>query len=164
MIGVECIPGSLLQCCTWWRHQMETFPASLAFVRGIQRFPSQRPVTRGFDVFFDLRLFKRLSKQSWGWWFETSSSSLWRHCNDIPMNIVLYLTLGKFLMLINYFWIHYNDVTMSVMASHITSLTIVYSTVYLGADQRKHQSYASLTFVRGIHRWPVNSTHKEPVT
>ena len=53
---------------------------------------------------------------------------------------------------------------MSVMASQITSLTIVYATVYSGADQRKHQSSASLAFVRGIHRWPVNSRHKGPVT
>ena len=45
-------------------------------------FPAQRPVTRSFDVFFDLRLNKRLSKQSWGWWFESPSWSLWRHCND----------------------------------------------------------------------------------
>ena len=44
-------------------------------------FPSQRPVMRSFDVFFDLRLNKPLGKQSWGWWFETSSRSLWRHCN-----------------------------------------------------------------------------------
>ena len=42
-------------------------------------FPTQRPVTRSFGVFFDLRLNKRLSKHSWGWWFETPSSSLWRH-------------------------------------------------------------------------------------
>ena len=48
---------------------------------GPGEFPTQRPVTRSFDVFFDLRLNKRLSKQPWGWWFETLSSSLWRHCN-----------------------------------------------------------------------------------
>ena len=53
---------------------------------------------------------------------------------------------------------------MGTMASQITSLTIVYSTVYSGTDQRKHQSSASLAFVRGIHRWPVNSPHKGPVT
>ena len=53
---------------------------------------------------------------------------------------------------------------MDAMASQITSLTIVYSLVYSGADQRKHQSSASLAFVRGIHRWPVNSPHKGPVT
>ena len=55
---------------------------------------------------------------------------------------------------------HYNDVTMSTMASQITNLTIVYSTVYSGADQRKHQSSVSLAFVRGIHRSTVNSPHK----
>ena len=59
---------------------------------------------------------------------------------------------------------YYGDVIMSAMASQITSLTIVYSTVYSDADQRKHQSSASLTFVRGIHRGPVNSPHKWPVT
>ena len=53
---------------------------------------------------------------------------------------------------------------MGVIASHITSLTIVYSTVYSYADQRKHQSSASLAFVQGIHRGPVNSPHKWPVT
>ena len=59
---------------------------------------------------------------------------------------------------------HYNDIIMGAIASKITSLTIVYSTVYSGADQRKHQSSASLAFVRGIHRRPVNSPHKWPVT
>ena len=49
-------------------------------------------------------------------------------------------------------------------ASQITSITIIYSTVYIGADQRKHQSFASLALVREIHRWPVNSPHKRPVT
>ena len=57
-----------------------------------------------------------------------------------------------------------SDGIMGTMASQITSLTIVYSTVYLGTDQRKHQSSASLAFVLGIHRWPVNSPHKGPVT
>ena len=61
------------------------------------------------------------------------------------------------------FW-HYNDVIMGAIASQITSLTIVFSTVYLDTDQRKHQSSASLAFVRGIHRRPVNSPHKWPVT
>ena len=60
--------------------------------------------------------------------------------------------------------LHYNDVIMSAMASQITSLTIVYSPAYSGADQRKHQSSASLGFLQGIHRWPVNSPHKGPVT
>ena len=59
---------------------------------------------------------------------------------------------------------HYSDVTMGMMASQITSFTIVYSTVFSGADQRKHQSSALLAFVRGIHRQPVNSPHKWPIT
>ena len=68
----------------WWRHQMETFSALLAICAGNSpvtgEFPAQRPVTRSFDVFFDLHLNKRLSKQSWGWWFETQLLSLWCHC------------------------------------------------------------------------------------
>ena len=59
---------------------------------------------------------------------------------------------------------HYYDVIMDAMPSQITSLTIVCSAVYSDADQRKHQSSASLAFVRWIHRWPVNSPHKGPVT
>ena len=59
---------------------------------------------------------------------------------------------------------HYGDDIMGKMASQITSLTIVYSAVYSGADQRKHQSSSSLAFVRRIHRGPVNSPHKWPVT
>ena len=58
----------------------------------------------------------------------------------------------------------YNDVIIASIASQITSLAIVYSAVYSGADERKHQSSASLAFVRGIHRGPVNSPHKWPVT
>ena len=76
-----CYPGD-----TWWRHQMEAFSALLAICAGNSsvtgELPAQRSLTRSFDVFFDLRLNKRLSKQSWGWWFETLSRPLWRHCND----------------------------------------------------------------------------------
>ena len=71
---------------SWWRHQMETFSALLAICAGNSpvpgEFPTQRPVTRSFDVFFDLRPNKRLSKQGRGWCFETPSGPLWRHCND----------------------------------------------------------------------------------
>ena len=59
---------------------------------------------------------------------------------------------------------HYCDVMMDTVASQITSLTVAHSTVYWDADQRKHQSSASLAFMRGIHRGPVNSPHKWPVT
>ena len=64
---------------------METFSALLALCARnspvIGKFPSQTQVTRSFDIFFDLRLNTRLSKQSWGWWFETPSRLSWRHCN-----------------------------------------------------------------------------------
>ena len=75
---------------TWWRHQMEAFSALLAICAGNSpvpgEFPTQRPVTRGFDVYFDLRLNKRLSKQSWRWWFEMQSHPLWRHRNETISN------------------------------------------------------------------------------
>ena len=61
---------------TCWRHQMETFSALLAICVG------NSPVTQSFDVFFDLHLIERLSKHSRGWWFETLSCPLWRHCNN----------------------------------------------------------------------------------
>ena len=86
----------------WWRHQMETFSALLAICAGNSpvpgEFPAQRPVTRSFDVFFDVRPNKRLSKQWQSWWFETSSCPLWYHCNA---DAVIW---GKFR-------IHYSDVT-----------------------------------------------------
>ena len=69
---------------TWWRHQMETFSALLA-----GEYSSQRPVTRSFDVFFDLRMNKRSSKQSRRRWFVTPMfCSLWRHCKEVVMSII----------------------------------------------------------------------------
>ena len=69
----------------WWRHQMETFSALLALSKGnspvTSEFPSERSVTRNFDVFFNLRLNKRLNKPSRRRWFETPPRSLWRHRN-----------------------------------------------------------------------------------
>ena len=76
----QCVAKS---STSWWRHQMETFSGLLAICAGNSsvtvEFPAQMPVTRTFDVFFDLRLNKRLSKQSWGWWFETPLHLLWFH-------------------------------------------------------------------------------------
>ena len=81
-VPVVCTRGNK----TWWRHQIETFSALLALCAGnlpvTGEFSSPRPVTRSFDVFIDLRLNKRLSKQWWGCWFDTSLRPLWRHCND----------------------------------------------------------------------------------
>ena len=94
-----------------WLHQMETFSALLAICAGNSpvpgEFPTQRPVTRSFDVYFDLRPDKRLSKQLWGWWLETLSHSLWRHhnghaANDTSKCIFLYET---FLFWLKVLWI-----------------------------------------------------------
>ena len=122
---------------------MKTFSALLDLCEGNLRvtgeFPLQRPVTRSFDVFIDLCLDKRLNKQSRSRWFEMPSLSSLRHCSGVNWyaNDVIVLV------------IHYNDVIMDVLASQITSLTIVCLTVYSGGDQRKHQSSASLAFVTG---------------
>ena len=72
---------------------METFSELLALWAGnppvTSEFPTQRPVTWSFNVFFDLHLNKRLSKQSWGWWSETSTRPLWRNSNDHCRSLVL---------------------------------------------------------------------------
>ena len=83
---------------SWWRHQIETFSALLVICEGnppvIGGFPSQRPVTRSFGVFFDLRQNKRSSKQSRGRWFETP---LWRLCNVIGR-----LAFSQWQLFVNY--------------------------------------------------------------
>ena len=73
---------------------------------GPGEFPTQRPVTRSFDVYFDLRPNKRLSKHSWGWWFETLSSPLWRHRNDLStwLNTIHLLWIYLKLLLLWAFW------------------------------------------------------------
>ena len=80
--------GSRSHCITWWRHQMDIFFTLLALCEGNSpvngELPAQWSVTRSFEAFFHLRLNKRLSKQWWGWWSETPSRSLWRHCNEQP--------------------------------------------------------------------------------
>ena len=100
-----------------------------------------------------------------------SRSTMWRYGYDTPINYMdNQLFCGGYpvskLVKCNFEIIstchHYNDAIKSAMASQIASLTIVYSSIYSGADQRKHQSSASLAFVRGIHRWPVNPLHKGP--
>ena len=73
--GLALLYGNCHDDVIKWKHFSRYWPP----VPG--EFPEQRPVTRSFDVFFDLRPNKRLSKQSWGWWFETLSCSLWRHYN-----------------------------------------------------------------------------------
>ena len=79
----------------WWRRQMETISALLAIRAGNSpvtgEFTAQRPVTRSFDVFFDLSLNKRSSKHSWGWWFETPPRPLLHHCDALWLNFVVWM-------------------------------------------------------------------------
>ena len=159
---------------------------------GHRWIPLTKPVTRSFDVYFDLCLNKRLPKQSRCLWFETPSRSSRRHCNETNQASVIWKIVSVvvvvrrrhamlmcgcvsiFFSLQSFSFIsarhkgyrqaHHSDVIIGAIASQITSILIVCSTVSSGADQRKHQSSVSLAFVRGIQRWPVNSPHKEPVT
>ena len=125
-----------LDTLTWWAHYMRTL--SVPFVRGIHRWLVDCPVS-----FFGVSCWTN----NWvvGDMRLQDDYLVDRHCK------VQHLP-------------HYSDVIMGAMASQITSLMIVYSTICSDADQRKHQSSASLAFVRGIHRWPLNSPHKWPVT
>ena len=145
---------------TWWRHQMETFSALLAISAGNSpvpgEFPVQRPVTRRFDVFFDVHPNKRLGVHN------GEAGDLRRHRAHYDVTVMKFPHTGSVIqkafpcrdvfMVHDVRSTHYIDVIMTTMASQITSLAVVYSSVHLDADQRKHQSSASLAFVWGIHR------------
>ena len=105
LLVICCFPTQLHE--TWWRHQMEIFSAVLALCAGNSsvtgEFPSQRPVTRIFYVFFDLRMHKRLSKQLWSWWSETPMRSfVWRRTDDKPLSgpiipcLLMYMRRSEF--------------------------------------------------------------------
>ena len=101
------------------------------------------------------------------WWHFNFQCSLCREISPWLMLCHLFLAWNITHILHSHFTgietIHHSDVTMGAIASQINSLTSVYSTVYSDADQREHQSSASLAFVHGIHRWLVNSLQKWPV-
>ena len=112
-IAITTFSGMLQQeaddIITWRRHQMEAFSALLAFCVGNSpvtgEFPAQRPVTQSFDVFFDLCLNKQLSKQSWGWWLETPSRSLWRQCKEMYLdNLWWYLIAAGYHYTGSHWW------------------------------------------------------------
>ena len=107
------------------------------------------------------------------WFYKQYNSYLWRsqvrlwtHNRHPIVSILKKNAENKLRSARSSFWWNYIHLFVESFTAVIviTSLTIVYSTVYWGADQRKHQSPASLAFVGGIHRWPVNSPHKWPVT
>ena len=148
--------------------------ASLAFVRGIHRWsvnsPHKGPAMRKIFPLDDVIMIihPRWSTQLIHWLLKYNRLSIIIFCRKI-------ITALQFRSLMS--WNertkqatedvktnHYSDVIASAMASQITRVSIVCSNVWSGADQRKHQSSASLAFVRGIHRSPVDSPHKGPVT
>ena len=118
---------------------MDKLSASLALCEGdpsvIYRSNHKRPVMWSFDVFFFVSLHIFLKTN-------------WHQYNTLYTHVTFY----------------HSDVIMSTMASKTTGVSIVCSTVCRGADQRTHQRSLSLAFVRGIHRWPLDSPHKWPVT
>ena len=173
----------------WWRHQMETFSALLAICKGnpsvTDGFP-HKGQWRGALMFSFIYAWTN------GWANNRDAGDLRpsrafyditvmrNHvetlCSNCELNNVSEIGAVRISnvqatrygplrwYLIKLMQIHYDDVIMSTIASQITSLTIVYLTIYSGADQSKHQSSASMAFVWGIHRGPVNSPHKWPVT
>ena len=120
--GIRIVPMDRIEDspCSWWRHQMEIFSALLAICAGNSpvtgEFPTQRPVTRSFDVYFDLRPNERLSKQWWGWWFETLSRSLWRHRNGYTSQSI---TVKRYVVLDITGW---DRIFVHVFTSHIKRL------------------------------------------
>ena len=138
--GLCSIGRTCRQPSPWWRHQMETFSVLLAFCAGnspvISEFSAQSPVLRSFDVFFDLRLNNRLGKQARGWWLETPSGPLWRHCN-VP-------------------WLE-----MTPRRNNFSSTPIWLGYPQLHDDVIKWKHFPrNWPFVRKIHRSPVNFPHK----
>ena len=130
----------------WWRQKMESFSALLAPCAGNSpmtgEFPSQRPVTRSFHVLFDLCLNKRLSKQSWAWWFETPSRPLWRQRNEITAPNL---------------YINHWCVVANLTPRH--KLQLNWNPNHDDVIKWKH-FLRNCPSVRGIHRSPVNSPHK----
>ena len=117
-----CFICAFMICELWWRHEMETFSALLAFCAGNSpvpgEFPTQRPVTWNIDIFFDLHLNKQLSKQlSWRW-FEMPSCPLWHHCN------------GK--VATAFLWPHFFCITVDVINIDFFCITVdVINIVYV---------------------------------
>ena len=129
---------------------METFSMFLALCAGnspvSDEFPTQRPVTRSFDVFYDLRPNKRLSKQSWGWWFEMLSSPLLRHCNVFADDgYVLFITL-LYLEQISMFK---DGITVTHREHHNLSITCV----FLSKQLVKNLIYPKVVVCSGGRMW-----------
>ena len=115
---------------SWCRNQMGIFSALLATCTGNSpatgEFPAQRPVTQNFNVSFDLLLNKRLSKQSWGWRFETPSRPLWRHCSGFSILLQQHpesSNVGTVIKFYTYFdWVNGLEMRMLCQMTHASIL------------------------------------------
>ena len=154
---------------------METFSALLALCAGNSpvsgEFPTQRPVTRSFDVFFDLCLNKRLSKQWWGWWFETLSCPLWRHRNGpvsapgprFNIKMTSYQSRkshcgDETILRPSYLYNGISYTCKMTSLNWIRALNVFNFQLPMCMQVAHFPRY--WPFVRGIHRSPVNSPHK----
>ena len=146
--GVSIVCSAVYADADQRKHQSSVL---LAFLRGIHRSPMDSP-HKGPNNAENVSIWWRNHGQNhyMVWIFPKACKLLYSAHKETQQTKVKKIK-------------HYTDVIMSVMASYITSLTTVYSIVYSDEDLRKHQSSASLTFVWGIHRGPVNSPHKWPV-
>ena len=158
---------------------METFSALLALCAGNSPVTGQRPVTRSFDVFFDLCLNIRLSKQSWGQWLETPSRPLWRHSNVVMLlsRTMLLFIYTPFVMVplrwhicMNIFfmaiWLHtlqmYKTCYFSLETSNLTCSSIHFCHI-IRQIQLAWSLWTEKQYVKLMHRrW--SSTHRERVT
>ena len=141
---------------SWWRHQKKPYSALLAICAGNTpvpgEFPAQRPVTRSFDVFFDLRLNKRLRRQSRGWWFETPSRPLWRHCNDGLVLVWTEVILTASLPTVPTVHLWVSKISTNESRCNVLSLVVVQFCTEL-MDRKP-------TLLIFRYRRPVNSFHK----
>ena len=181
VVGLQAYTYSMKFHTTWWRHQMETFSALLAICAGNSlvpgEFPAQRPVTRSFDVFFDLRLNKQSSKQSWGWWFETLPRPLWRHSNemfpigDTPASVRVMAGTATLQAIIwtSYEWYlsrnqccYLSLYRFKWRKSRYRRVKCIHMKSVLPHDDviKWEQFPRYWPFVRGTHRPPVNCPHK----
>ena len=182
---------------SWWHHQRKhQSSASLAICAGNSpvtgEFPAHRPVTRSFEVFFDLCLNKRLSKQSWGWWFETPSHPLWRYCNGYRSFATVHWHGTGCTGSCRNLWCRQwwkcpqnDDIPLQRMGHKIyTEVCLVLfccGYIHRGSPGRESVWFTYLyssvhddvmiwthfphywSFMRGIHWSPMNSSPKEPV-
>ena len=140
-----------------WKH----FPRNWPFVREIHRSPVNFPHKGQWR---GALMFSLIYAWINDWVNNREAGDLRRQHGHYDVIVMISTHLIGLSFFESRHQLHYNDVIVNVMASQITSLTIVHLTVYSGADQRQHQSSTLLVFVMGIHRWPVNSPHKGLLT